>query len=559
MSDVDRVKDSIDAVAYISTFVPLRRAGGRFVGRCPFHEEKTPSFSVRPDGLFYCFGCGAGGDILRFIELKEGVEFPEALARAADFAGVQLEERRPAPGAVSRNSDEFAAGLSLLDAAGTYFHRMLLDSSKAEHAREYLEQRQLPQSVWEQFGLGYAWGESGDWTALVRKKGWSLDLSERLGLTASSRSHDRFVNRLMFPIHDENGRPAGFGGRRLNEEDKAKYINSPDSAWFRKGNLLFGLEQARASWKQDRRALVCEGYTDVIRLHLAGFTDAVAPLGTALTDRQAARIAAHVRQVILAFDADDAGVRAALKAWGLLTQRGAEVHILLLPNGEDPDSFVQSAGPDQVARHLESAPLFWPWYLEHHIAATSSTDDRHRQLQKLLERLAEIRDPVYTELLLADVSAAAGVTVDALLKQLRDLQRGRTEPVRAARMAGGRGPAGVEEKLAILVLGDPERRFAIGESMVLDGVHPWLAAVLEGRQLEEPGFREWLGRMAHAEPVAADANQLIQDVRERAADRGLKNRISDLSSREESLRRDGRLDEARELRRQIQDLRQTSQ
>lgn len=543
MDDVARVKDAIDAIAYISAYVPLKKTGGQYQGRCPFHDDKSPSFSVRADGVFHCFGCGAGGDILRFIELKEGVEFREALRRAAEFAGVALSEASTAGGP---DRDTFAAGVALLENAATYFHRMLLQSTRAQAAREALEQRAFAPDLWERFQLGYAWGLEDDWTALVRKKGWSLDLAMRLGLINQSGNRDRFRHRLMFPIRDATGRAAGFGGRRLDEADSPKYINSPDSPWFRKGKLLFGLDQAREAWRAGKRAVLCEGYTDVMRLHAVGITEAVAPLGTAITAENAARVAAHADVVVLAFDADAAGERAALNAWALLVARGVEVRRLLLPEGQDPDDFVRAAGADAVQAALAAAPLFWPHLLASRVEAAPDLRARHEAVTAILERLAELADPVLADMLAGELAAAAAVSADAIRERLAKARRpGKSNATPMQTVEEAQAPNAIEAKLAAWVLRHPEDRLRLAGMLADLQLHPWLRLVLTGGHDASPAYQQWLGRVGHQEPIRADLDALVATVAEEARRRARRRELAALERERSALVQAGRSDEAR--------------
>lgn len=553
MDDVARVKSQLDAVALISSYVPLKGAGGgQYKGQCPFHEDRSPSFSVRDDGLFYCFGCGARGDVLGFIEQIEGVPFPEALRRAAEFAGVELSAARREAGP----QVPYQAGLDILDRARTYFHRLLLESSKADHARAALEARKLPTEVWEDFAIGYAWGAESDWTGLVRKKGWDLELSERVGLTGGG-GRDRFRDRIMFPIRDERGRTVGFGGRRLDESVPAKYINSPDSPWFHKGQVLFGLHRAQDHWKTERRAVLCEGYTDVIRLHSIGVRGAVAPLGTALTTRQAGRIGARVRTVVLAFDADDAGRKAALAAWTHLHPRGVEVRWLDMPEGEDPDTLVHTLGAEAVRELVDTAPLFWSTYLERHIAGASDTAEKRRALDEVVGRLAELENPVDADLLAEEAAAASGVRVKSLREQIERQRRPTpaSRRPRARRSEMGGRPRGTEGMLVRYLLHHPDQRFELEERLGELALHPWVKAALTGRQPEDPGYRQWLADEAFAEAPHVDREALISEIEELARERSRRSEMQRLEARHEELRQAGRMDEAREVARELDRMR----
>lgn len=557
MGDVERVKDAVDPVALISSYVPLQRRGTRHVGRCPFHDDRTPSFHVSPEGFFKCFGCGVGGDVLRFVELKEGLGFREALAKVAEFAGVEL-ERRGKGEPTARPDREL--GLTLMERAATYFSRLLRESSRGEAARALLEERRIPAEAWNRFGLGYAWGDEGDWTALVRRKGWSMELSLATGLTAGNRSSDRFRHRLMFPIRDERGRVVGFGGRRMREDDPAKYINSPDSVWFRKGRLLYGAHLAQAAWRDTGRAVLCEGYTDVIRLHLSGLPGAVAPLGTALTERQAAQVAARTRQIVLAFDGDEAGQKAALAAWSLLAPRGADVRWLQLDPGDDPDSFALREGASALQAAVDEAPPFWETWLQCNIASAGDIDRKRDAIERTLERLVAMANPIEAELRAEQLAEAAGLGVDAVRLRLRELdpRRRPTGPDRETRVAPSstRGrPRGSEAFVIRHILHHPADRFRIADALQDCRLHPWLALVVSGETGEEPGMRQWLAELRLADPPKEDLEALLEDVRRIARNREVTAQTARLRSEHDRLRAEGRRDEARLVLRRIQELR----
>lgn len=555
MSDVARVKAAVDAIALISTYVPLRRSGARWIGRCPFHSDRNPSFSVSPEGFFKCFGCGVGGDVIRFVELKEGLGFRQALAKVAEFAGVPLTATADAPRAADKAA-EHAAGLALLNAAAVYFGRLLDESSKAADARAALAEREIPENAAKAFGLGYAWGEDGDWTKLVKRKGWSIETSIAVGLTASSRTHDRFRHRLMFPIHDDKGRVVGFGGRRLRENEPAKYINSPDSSWFRKGRLLYAAHLAQPAWRETRTAVLCEGYLDVIRLHLAGVSSAVAPLGTALTEWQAATVAARARTVVLAFDADAAGRKAALAAWALLKPRGADIRWLELPAVEDPDSFARRASAEAVRKAINEAPPFWERWLAEEIRAAASREAKQSAIEAILVRLAEWGNPVEAELLAEEVASAAELPISAVRARLTALRqpkrvegRRRTERVSTA----GR-PRGPEAVFARFILHHPEQRFQLAERVAGLDLHPWLGRLLFGGDDPDPSYRQWAADERMAEAHEIDIEALIAQLSDLSRRREIERRLKTLRSRHEDLRAAGRFEEARAVTEDIQRL-----
>jgi len=344
-ASVEEVKAAADIVAVISARTPLRKAGARYVGRCPFHEERTPSFSVNPtDKLYYCFGCGAKGDLITFVRETEQLDFAGALEWLADRFNVQLEyeETSPEQDARRRRRERLH---SLLDAAASFYERYLWDSQAGSLARDYLAGRGLGEDIAHEYRLGLALGGS----TLARKaldKGFTREELRGAGLI-NARGNDYFNGRLLFPLADARGRVLGFQARRLREDDplRAKYINSPESELFRKGDLLYGLDRARAAIAKQERAIVVEGNTDVLALRQAGVEPVVASMGTALTERQLRELSRLTQKVVLCFDGDAAGEAATLRGMELAAAQGFDVRVVALPSGLDPADLADGFEP----------------------------------------------------------------------------------------------------------------------------------------------------------------------------------------------------------------------
>jgi DNA primase len=335
-ASVEAVKQSADIVALVEARTRLRKVGGRYTGLCPFHQEKTPSFSVSPDrGTYHCFGCGAGGDAITFVEEIEGVDFVGAIEWLADRFNVPLEyeESSPAADAARRRRDRLHA---LLEQAAAFYERHLWESAAGEPVRAYLQGRRLGEPVCREFRLGLSPGGN----ALVRKareKGFTQAELSAAGLL-SRRGGDYFAHRLMFPLADARGRIVGFQARKLREDDplRGKYVNSPEGELFHKSAILYGLHLARAAIAKEDRALVVEGNTDVIALRQAGLGPVIASMGTALTEQQLKELARLTRRLFLCFDSDAAGEDATLRGMELALQRGFDVKVVSLPRGKDP-------------------------------------------------------------------------------------------------------------------------------------------------------------------------------------------------------------------------------
>ena len=351
---VEEVRSRNDIVDVISGYVRLQRKGSSYFGLCPFHSEKSASFSVsREKQMYYCFGCGAGGNVFTFLMEYEHYTFPEAMKVLADRAGVQLPEQE-ASEEMRREQSLRSRILELNKMAAKYFYYQLRQENGA-HAMKYLKDRQLSDETIHRFGLGYANKYSNDLYRYLKGKGISDELLAQSGLMQVDEKHgmyDKFWNRVIFPIMDVNGRVIGFGGRVMGD-GKPKYLNSPETVVFDKSRNLYGLNFAKTARK--KQLLVCEGYMDVISLHQAGFINAVASLGTALTSQHASLIRRYTDEVILTYDSDEAGVRAALRAIPLLAEAGVTARVLNMRPYKDPDEFIKALGAEEFQKRIDDA------------------------------------------------------------------------------------------------------------------------------------------------------------------------------------------------------------
>jgi DNA primase len=356
---VDRVKQAADIVEVISAHTDLRRQGARYVGLCPFHDERTPSFSVEPtEKLYHCFGCGVGGDVIKFVEEKDGLNFAEAVELLADRYGVELEREQEDPRAEAKRQRRRRLE-QLLDRAASFYASYLWESEEAGKARDYLAQRGLREEVLRSFGVGYA---PSAWDKLLvrgQRAGFSVEELRGVGLVQRGRSggdYDRFRERIMFPIRDRRGRVLGFGGRAMREDQGAKYVNTAETEFFHKSQILYGVDQGKAAIARAGRAVVVEGYTDVLALHQAGIEEAVGVMGTAITDDQVAALSGMVDEVVLALDADAAGQEAMLRAQRVAAGRRMRLRVAAMPAGEDPAEMMAAAeGAERFGALLEGA------------------------------------------------------------------------------------------------------------------------------------------------------------------------------------------------------------
>jgi DNA primase len=352
---LERVKQAVDIVEVVSAHTDLRRQGARWVGLCPFHEERTPSFSVDAQGkLYHCFGCGVGGDAIKFVEEKEGLGFAEAVELLADRYGVELQREREDPRAEARRQRRRRLG-DLLDRVAAFYANFLWDSPEAERARAYLGERGLGEEALRAFGVGYA---PSAWdTVLLRgqRAGFEVDELRAVGLAQKGRGggeYDRFRERIMFPIRDRRGRTLGFGGRAMRSDQGAKYVNTAETDFFHKSRMLYGIDLAKEAIARAGRAVVVEGYTDVLALSQAGVGEAVGVMGTAITEEQVAALSGMVDEVVLALDADSAGQEAMLRAQRVAAGRKVRLRVAAMPAGEDPAEMIAAEGGAERFRAL---------------------------------------------------------------------------------------------------------------------------------------------------------------------------------------------------------------
>src|SRR5918992_5522393 len=344
---VERVKDAVDMVDLVGARTDLRRVGARFTGLCPFHEERTPSFSVNAEHkLYHCFGCGAGGDAVKFVEETEALDFKEALEFLAERYRVELEREQADPRAEERQRRRERL-LALLERAAAYYVRYLWESGEAARAREHLLGRGLEEKVLRGFRVGYA---PSAWDKLVtgaQRDGFRPDEIAAAGLGQRGRGggfYDRFRARIMFPLADARGRVLGFGARAVREDQRPKYLNTSENELYHKGRQLFGIDRARGPAAKAGRIVVVEGYTDVLALHQAGGEESVPIMGTGLTQEQLAELGKAARAVHLALDADRAGEEAMLRAARSARERELELRVVELPAGKDPADLIAKEG-----------------------------------------------------------------------------------------------------------------------------------------------------------------------------------------------------------------------
>lgn len=351
---IEEVRSRNDIVSVISEYVKLQRKGSSYFGLCPFHNEKSPSFSVSPDKqMYYCFGCGAGGNVFTFIQEYENYSFPEAMKFLAERAGITLPEKEYSQ--EERRAQDLRTRILNVNKMAAKYYYYQLRTENGRQAMEYLKNRRLSDETIRSFGLGYSTKYSNDLYLYLKKQGVSDELLRESGLmNVDERKgmYDKFWNRVIFPIMDVNNRVIGFGGRVMGD-GKPKYLNSPETAVFDKSRNLYGLNVARTARKKSM--LVCEGYMDVISMHQAGFKNSVASLGTALTTQHASLLKRYTDEVILTYDSDGAGIKAALRAIPMLKAAGISTRVLHMNPYKDPDEFIKTLGPEAFQERMDQA------------------------------------------------------------------------------------------------------------------------------------------------------------------------------------------------------------
>ena len=436
---VERVRDHADIVAVIGEHVKLKRVGNSYRGPCPFHQGKDPNFAVSPRGGYVCFVCHEKGDVFSFVQKRLGLNFVEAVKYVGEKSGVEVNE-------VSRERD---AGpdprekfWEINAAAADFFSRTLWEHDAGGPARDYLAHRMVTREVADRFALGFAPRDATSSRAHLATLGFQDDRQIEAGLLVvreeGSEPRPRFRNRLMFPIYDSQNRVIAFGGRVIGEGEP-KYLNSAESPVFVKGGTLYGLNWAKNALRRDDRALLVEGYFDCIRLVASGVESTIAPLGTALTEPQAELIRKYTKTVFLLYDSDMAGLKATFRAGDVLLRHGMKVHVVTLPDGEDPDTFVQKHGRERLEAQLTQAIDVFERKIQILQRGGWFGDLRRKRvaLDRLFPTIRAAADPITRELYVARAAEAVGVREDVLLRELRE---GRGKPGRADAREGERAP-----------------------------------------------------------------------------------------------------------------------
>ncbi|MBY6035453.1 DNA primase [Fictibacillus nanhaiensis] len=431
---IEKVRSSNDIVDVISEYVPLKKQGRNYFGLCPFHGEKSPSFSVSPEKqIYHCFGCGAGGNVFSFLMNIEGYSFIEAVTQLGKTSNIELPQINQQNYSVKSN-DEKRAMAEIHELLAKLYHHCLLHTKQGRPALDYLENRGFTRDSIERFQIGFAPDSWETASQFIQKRGLDVSLAEKSGLIGRRQSdgkpYDRFRNRIMFPIWDRTGNTVAFGGRVLDGEDDPKYLNSPESKIFQKGKTLYGLNLSRAEIRQKQHAVIFEGYVDTIAAFRAGVTNGVATLGTSLTEDHANILRRNVQSVTICYDSDPAGVEAAFRASEILTKQGCTVKISQMPDGMDPDDYISKFGSESFLRDIIGASLtVMAFKIQYYRRGKNLRDEGERMIyiEEIINEIARLPKAVERDHYLRQIATEFNLSLDALKQQqlqtFKQLQR----------------------------------------------------------------------------------------------------------------------------------------
>ncbi|WP_027407834.1 DNA primase [Anoxybacteroides tepidamans] len=422
---IEEIRRSIDIVDVISDYVQLKKQGRNYFGLCPFHGEKTPSFSVSPEKqIFHCFGCGAGGNVFSFLMDIEGLSFVDAAERLAARANIDLSHlaRDDQRKRLSETSDAKKM-IEAHELLKKFYHHLLINTKEGQNALDYLQARGIDRELIDGFEIGYSPHSWDVAVKFLKGHGYSLELMEKAGLVIRKENgeyFDRFRNRIMFPIHNHQGETVAFSGRSMGHE-QPKYLNSPETPIFHKGKILYNFHQARLHIRKHQQAVLFEGFADVISAVKAGVANAVATMGTALTDEQARILRRNVESIVICYDGDAAGVEAAFRAAELLAQAGCHVKIATIPDGLDPDEYIKKFGSERFRRDVleagSSLMAFKMAYLRKG-KNLQSESDQIRYVEEVLKEIAQLSSPVERDYYLRQLANEFSLSLSALQQQL---------------------------------------------------------------------------------------------------------------------------------------------
>jgi DNA primase len=418
---VREVAERLSIVEVVSEYVQLRRSGGNFLGLCPFHGEKTPSFNVNPAReIFHCFGCGAGGNVFSFVMKMEGLSFPEAVKMLARKSGIEIEERQLTP-AEKKSLDDRQQFQKINELAADYYRSILQKGQEGEQARLYLAKRSVESEISESYRLGFAPDRRDGLAKHLKNNGIDLEIALKLGIIRKVEAgwYDLFRNRLIFPIRDAKGQVIAFAGRVL-DSSLPKYINSPESTLYHKSSVLFGLDMALPAVRTENAIIIVEGYFDHLALYRAGVRNVVATCGTALTSTHAGLIKRHAERVYTLFDSDGAGRKATIRSMELFLEQRIPAYVITLPAGDDPDSFISGNPVSAFVERLKNARPAFEFFVRSLLADNppDSVDNKVRVIDEIAPRFRRIADPVERDLYEKEICRLMGITVHAFRKRM---------------------------------------------------------------------------------------------------------------------------------------------
>ncbi len=521
---LEQIRSASDIVDVIGGYLPLKRAGANFTALCPFHKEKTPSFNVNPHRqIFHCFGCHKGGDVFTFVKEYENIGFTDAVRRLAERAKIPLEfDNRPGEQQARHVKDQL---LQIHDQVAQRWQNCLANEAAGQTARDYLAKRGVSAEAIKLFRIGAApelWDDTVNW---AKSKGHDLALVEQAGLIlkkeGSDHHYDRFRGRLMFPICDEQGRVIGFSGRILSGDEKsAKYVNSPETPIFTKSKVFFGLDKSKRAILDAGFAIICEGQLDLIACFMGGVQNIVAPQGTAFTEQHARILKRYVDEVVLCFDADNAGQNATVRALDSLLASGLAVRVATVPPPHDPDSFIKAYGGAAFQRLVEGAAGFFDYYLNRLCSQNDATSDKGRIviLRAMAEAVHKTSNKVLIDTHAQKTALRLGVAPEAVRAEFTKIARAakpkfqsapattaseeylpgdaEADAHAAAAAAAGEAPGEYESPGAPP---NPQEHWLLRLLLMNDDAAPWLAAHLDLNWIPHPHIREIIARRLAAE------------------------------------------------------------
>jgi len=504
---VVHIRDTANIVDIISEFVTLKKTGKNFMGLCPFHAEKKPSFTVSEEKqIFHCFGCAQGGNIFSFLMQYNNMSFPEAVRFLGQRYGIEVPARKISP-TQRKELEEKERLLKINQEAAEYFKGMLSSSSSGKRARDYLDKRQMTQEVTDRFMLGYA---LQSWTGLTQyfsRRGVPLDDLQKGGLVVAKkgRHYDRFRDRVIFPIVDIHKRVVGFGGRSL-DDSLPKYLNSPDTPVYHKSRTLYGLHVAKDACRQSGTAFIVEGYFDLLALHCHGIKNVVATLGTALTRQHVRIVKGYAKEMVLVFDSDEAGIKAAERSLPLFLEEKVDPRVLILPEGKDPDSYVFAVGANGFLKAAEKALGVMPFLIASAIKKHGLTlEGKVRIIETLKGPLSSLLDGVSRSIYIRDLSERLDIDESAILEQVR---ASATKGKKTVSLPKPRHGSKLEEALVAIMLQYPEALSSLDSEEIIEG--------FETEELKKLG-RMILERSSSGRPVTgADLIAQTDDVQVRS-------------------------------------------